>query len=89
MKKRFALTRWSVVACIATAVSLSGCFGGNDDDSPPAVTSEVPATASASAAGFIAYLQALVVADADMLEPVDTSSVTPPADDTSEPAVVN
>ncbi len=88
MNKRCAFSRWNVVACVASAIVLSGCFGG-DDDEMPAVTSQVPPSASESAAGFIAYLQALVVADADMLEPVDTSGVTPPADDTSEPTAIN
>ena len=36
---------------------------------------EVPASASQSSDGFIAYLQLLVASMADMLEPVDTSAV--------------
>ena len=88
MKNRCAFSRWGVAGCVAAAIGLSGCFGG-DDDETPAVTSQVPPSASESAAGFISYLQALVVAEADTLEPVDTSSVTPPADDTSEPTAVN
>lgn len=66
---------------------LAAC-GGNDDSPPPA-TSEVPLSASQSVSGFISYLQALVVSSADMLEPVDTSMVTAPTDETSEPIVVN
>jgi hypothetical protein len=89
MKNRFSLSRWGVVASVVMAVVLSGCFGGDYDNSAPAVTSQVPDSASQSSAGFIAYLEALVVSDADMLEPVDTSSVTPPADDTSEPVAIN
>ena len=50
---------------------------------------QVPASASQSVDGFIAYLQALVVSSADMLEPVDTSMVTAPTDETSEPQVVD
>ena len=65
-----------------------GC-GGNDNDSPPAVTSEVPASASQSIAGFIGYLQELVTASADALEPVDTSMVMGPIDETSEPLKVD
>jgi hypothetical protein len=45
----------------------------------------VPASASQSPAGFIAYLQLLVASMADLLEPVDTSAVVPPADDVGEP----
>ncbi|RYF48923.1 MAG: hypothetical protein EOO38_09080 [Cytophagaceae bacterium] len=71
---------------LATAAILSGCFGGgDDDDNNSSVTSEVPVSASQSIAGFIAYLKELVVASADMLEPVDITTVTAPADNTSEP----
>ncbi len=71
--------------------SLLGACGGGDDDAPatPPATSEVPASASQSPAGFIAYLQLLVASMADLLEPVDTSAVVPPADDTGEPTKVD
>jgi hypothetical protein len=49
----------------------------------------VPASASQSAAGFIAYLQLLVASMADLLEPVDTNAVVPPADDVGEPIKVD
>jgi hypothetical protein len=81
MKKAFIL---SVVA----AASLAAC-GGNDDSPAPAATAEVPASASASPAGFISYLMALVSSEADTLEPVDVSAVVPPTDDTSEPTPIN
>ena len=89
MKKlipRNSLSRWGVAASVAVAALLSACF--HDDDDAPAATSQVPDSASQSSAGFIAYLQALVVSDADTLEPVDTSSVTPPSDDGSEPVAI-
>lgn len=76
---------WILALCAATA--LAAC-GGGDDDVPPA-TESVPASASASVGGFIGYLQLLVVASADMLEPVDVSAVTPPTDETTEPTVVD
>lgn len=79
---------WGMAAALATMSIISGC-GGNDDDSPPAATSEVPASASQSIAGFIGYLQELVVASADTLEPVDTSMVSGPTDETSEPLKVD
>ena len=71
--------------------SLLGACGGGDDDAPatPPATSEVPASASQSPDGFIAYLQLLVASMADLLEPVDTSAVVPPADDTGEPTKVD
>ena len=76
MKKLAALT-------LSLAAVLAGCGGGGNDPPPPTV--EVPASASASIDGFIAYLQALVGSMADTLEPVDVSGVTPPTDETSPP----
>ena len=72
---------------LGTASLLAAC-GGDFTETPPP-TSQVPDSASQSVQGFISYLQALVVSAADMLEPVDTSMVTPPTDETSEPMVVD
>ncbi|MEP7302293.1 MAG: hypothetical protein ABI699_12260 [Caldimonas sp.] len=79
-------------ASVAAAIVVSACGGNDFQAAPPVVppvTSEVPASASASIDGFIAYLKALVVAAADMLEPVDTSMVTGPVDEVSEPQKVD
>ena len=76
---------WILAMCAAAA--LVGCGGGDDD--PPPVTQSVPPGASTSVAGFIGYLKQLVVASADTLEPVDVSTVTPPADDAAEPVSVD
>ena len=75
------------LAALAAAALVVAC-GGNDFKNPPA-TSSVPPSASASIDGFIAYLKELVVSAADMLEPVDTSMVTGPTDETSEPQKVD
>ena len=80
------MTKKSWAAVVLATAFLSACGGG--DDAPP-VTEAVPSSASESATGFIDYLKQLVVASADMLEPVDVSTVTPPADDSSEPTVIN
>ncbi len=77
---------WVFALCASAA--LVGCGGGGDDAAPP-VTESVPQSASASVTGFIDYLKQLVVASADMLEPVDVSAVTPPTDDAAEPVVVD
>jgi len=83
------MTKTLFAALVAASV-LVACGGGGDDASPPPpATSEVPASASQSPAGFIAYLQLLVASMADLLEPVDTSAVVPPADDVGEPAQVD
>ena len=73
----------SARACCSRAAAAAG------NDSPPPATSQVPASASASIGGFISYLQALVGSMADTLEPVDVGAVTPPADETSDPQVVD
>ena len=83
-KKDKCHSRWAVVT-LAAAALLAAC--GGDPSTPPA-TSEVPASASQSSTGFIEYLKLLIASAADTLEPVDTSMVTAPTDDTSEPAVV-
>jgi hypothetical protein len=78
---------------IALAAALLSACGGDSDPPPLAgtapVTSEVPTSASQSVAGLVAYLQALIAAPADTLEPVNTSMVTVPIDDTSEPQKVD
>ncbi len=77
-----------VAAASLAAAGLQAACGGDNFQAPPA-TSQVPDSASQSVQGFISYLQALVVSSADMLEPVDTSTVTPPTDETSEPVAVD
>jgi hypothetical protein len=77
---------------LAAAGLLSACGGGSsssDNNPPPAATSEVPASASQSVAGFIDYLKRLVAAAPDGLEPVNTSLVLAPTDETSEPVKVD
>lgn len=81
-----------IPAALMLSAFLSGCGGDPDAPAPagpPPATSAVPTSASQSVAGFIAYLQALVVSAADTLEPVDTSMVTGPIDDAIEPQVVD
>ena len=77
----------ATLAALSVAAVVAAC-GGHDFQTPPA-TSSVPASASASVDGFIAYLKELVASAADMLEPVDTSKVTGPTDDTIEPQKVD
>ena len=75
-----------LVACLGATTA--SCSDG-DDNPPPPATAQVPASASQSVDGFIGYLRELVASMADLLEPVDTSAVTPPTDDTAEPQKVD
>jgi len=79
----------TLFAAVIAAAVLGACGGGDDNAPPPPATSEVPASASQSVDGFIGYLRLLVASMADMLEPVDTSAVVPPTDDTAEPQAVD
>lgn len=79
----------SGIVLLMAVAALTACGGGDDDTPAPPVTEAVPASASASVAGLIDYLKALVVASADMLEPVDVSAVTPQTDDAVEPTAVD
>jgi hypothetical protein len=81
--------KMTFLAAIVAASVLGACGGGDDNNTPPPATSQVPASASQSVDGFIGYLKELVASMADMLEPVDTSAVTPPTDDTAEPQKVD
>jgi hypothetical protein len=58
----------TLLATFLAASMLGACGGGDDTPPPPPATSEVPASASQSPAGFIAYLQQLVASMADLLE---------------------
>ena len=81
------MNKLAVSAVLGAAMAVAGC-GGGGDDTPP-VTAQVPVQASASIGGFIDYLKALVVSDADSLDPVDVSAVMPPTDETSAPAALD
>ena len=78
----------TLLASALAAGVLAAC-GGGDNNAPPPPTAQVPASASQSVEGFISYLRDLVASMADTLEPVDTSAVTPPTDDTAEPQKVD
>ncbi|HEY3636005.1 MAG TPA: hypothetical protein VGK95_13220 [Caldimonas sp.] len=80
----------TLLAALVAASVLGACGGGDDiNNNPPPATAEVPPSASQSVDGFIGYLKELVASMADLLEPVDTSAVTPPTDDTAEPQKVD
>ena len=78
----------TLLAVLLAAAVLAACGGGDDNAAPPP-TSQVPPIASQSVDGFIGYLRDLVASMADTLEPVDSSAVTPPTDDTAEPQKID
>ena len=78
-----------LLAVGAAALSLAACGGGGGGGGSdvPAATAQVLASASESTMGFMSYIQALVAAKDDTLDPVDASSAAPPKDETSDPIV--
>lgn len=82
----------SLMTALCAAALLSACGGGGGDTAsadlaPPSSASDAPPSASASATGFMSFIQQMKASPADTLEPVNVSSVTPPAADTAEPWV--
>ncbi len=84
------IRHFRAAVALAAAASLAGCFGGDDDEpAAPPVSTNVPDTAGASAAAFVAFLLTLGSAD-ESSEPLgigDTFAV--PADESSEPAALS
>ena len=75
---------------IAVAGLLSACGGGSDSAPPPAEANEVPASASASSAGMVAYMMTMSAAsDADAREPVDLTGFDPVRPEEEDPEAVN
>ena len=72
-------------AALAAALTLSGCWGDNEDDLPPVATTEVPDSAGIGTAAFVSYL--LTLGDGDeSSEPLtlkETFAV--PANEADEP----
>ena len=89
LKRQFALA-----AALAAALTLAACGGGSNDavvQAPPAQaapTDGVPADATASTAGFMTYMKALVASSGEGLEPFDVAAVTPPTSDTEDPVAL-
>ena len=80
----------TLILALGASALLAACGGGGDDAAPaPAVTEQVPPEASKTVTAFVGYLKALVVSNADTLEPVDVSAVMPPSDEAVEPTSVD
>ena len=76
------------VLAVTLGMLLTACGGGSVTVEPPAVSpaDAVPAEASASVAGLLAYLTALFAAVVDDKEPVDLGSFLPKTADDAEPS---
>lgn len=87
------LAGWAVAATFAA--SLAACGGSDGEGSGPIVTTppapppppaSVPASAVASVAAFVSYLNTLVFNENQ--EPLLADAVTPPTNDTDEPTAI-
>ena len=78
------------ILTVSLLAGLAACGGGGDGDGGGRTTRQtgdtVPASAVASSAAFVAYLNTLPTNESE--EPLNASSVTPPATDSGEPANV-
>jgi len=79
------MNKHSLIALSISAALVAGCGGGGD--APPAFdpTEAVPDSASASAAGLVAYLRQLTALLVDDKEPVDLSRFAPMRVEDAEP----
>ena len=79
---------WGLAAGLATAMALSACGGGGNDNAPVAATS-VPDSASATSASFVAFILGLALGD-ETSEPLTFSAgfAVPPDDETGEPVLL-
>ena len=87
--------RFKTVAAACTAVLLLASCGSSSDDTTPPPPAPPPidtvaqedAAASASVAGFIAFIQAMVASlTLETNEPRNIGGITPPVTETAEPA---
>ena len=78
------------ILSVSLLAGLAACGGGGDVVGGGQTTRQtgdtVPASAAASTAAFVAYLNTLPTNESE--EPLNASSVTPPATDSGEPANV-
>ncbi len=76
-----------LLAALAMALVLSGCWSDDDDDPKPApaASTGVPASATQSTKGLVDYLNELIATMTnDTSEPVVVGDAVLPVDDTTE-----
>ncbi len=83
--------RTLATAC-AVAMLIVGCGSSNDatpSPAPPDTMAQEDAAASASVAGFVAFIQSLIASlTLDTNEPRNIGGITPPVTETAEPAAI-
>ena len=73
----------------ASALVLAGCGSSGGDDAPaptpPAAVSDIPSSATGSAAGLVTYVNQQIGSSSDTAEPLVVGDATTlPVDDTTE-----
>jgi hypothetical protein len=81
--------RHAWIPMFGVAMLVAACGGGGGSPAVADVTVAVPASASASTAGMVAYLSQLAAAPSETAEPLDVSTFAPPQPDDIEPLVLN
>ena len=88
----------TLAAACAVVILTASCGSSSDDSTPPPTIPQPPpvdqmaqedAAASASVAGFIAFMQALLASlTLETNEPRNIGGITPPVTDTAEPTAI-
>lgn len=71
----------------AAVLALAACGSSGGDDAPvpaPVVTTDIPASATANAAGLLTFANAQIGTSSDSSEPILVGDATLPVDDTTE-----
>lgn len=71
----------------AAAVLVGACGGGGSSAADPLTA--VPASASESSGGLIAYLKALTAQSSETRDPVSVEGLSPPKPDNTDPESIN
>jgi hypothetical protein len=84
----------TLAAASAVVMLMASCGSSSDDSGPPApppvdTMAQEDAAASASVAGFIAFIQGLIASlTLDTNEPRNVGGITPPVTETAEPTAI-
>lgn len=80
----------TLAAAVAVMMFAVSCGSSSDDSTPPPdPTAQQDAAASASVAGFIAFIQTLIATmTLDTNEPRNIGGIAPPVSETAEPTAI-